>query len=477
MFKVIALFVLFLFSTISFGQAYKIDQMTKDSNLYKYPQKVIKSIQLIGNKITKDHIILRELTFNEGDTLTNDNLIEQIEQSRKNLLNTSLFNFVKVDLAIGKPNEAFLLIHLQERWYTFPLPIFEIDDNNFNTWWESKDFSRLNYGFTLIRHNFRGRKEKLSTTVQFGFTERLKISYDIPYINKNQKAGFNIDLSYNRRDQITYLSSNNKRLQYKSKHGDAIRNYATNLTYQFRPKIFNTHRLGLGYDFNKIQDTIRSLNPDYLGNNQKETHYFSLFYSFTHDRRDSKNYPLNGTYFSASIKKYGLGFLRNHIDFTNLQIQLKKFSPITERLFVAGSFRGILASNNNQPYLLQNGLGYSPSFTLRSYEYYIIDGQNIGLVKTQLRYQIIKPNHAQIDLLPWERFNRFHYALYLGVFSDFAYVEDLTGYPNNRLANEIQFGYGLGLDFVTYYDLVLRTEFSFNKFGENGLFLHFVAPI
>jgi len=96
MFKVIALFVLFLFSTVAFGQAYKIDQMGKDSSLYEHPTKVIKNIQLIGNKITKEHIVLRELTFKNGDTLTNDELIAEIEQSRKNLLNTSLFNFVKV---------------------------------------------------------------------------------------------------------------------------------------------------------------------------------------------------------------------------------------------------------------------------------------------------------------------------------------------------------------------------------------------
>jgi outer membrane protein assembly factor BamA len=475
--KAIALFVLISSFALSFGQAYKVDQLSQDSSLYESPNKVIKGIQLVGNKVTKDHIILREISFKVGDTLENEAFFAQIEQSRKNLLNTSLFNFVRVDLAVGKPNEAYLVIHLQERWYTFPLPIFEIDDNNFNTWWEDKDFSRLNYGFTLIRHNFRGRKEKLSATAQFGFTERLKLDYDIPYINRNQKAGLNIDFSYNRRDQITYTSFDNQRLQYKSNEDDAVRNYSAGLTYQYRAKIFNTHRLGLEYDFNEIKDTVRDLNPNYLGNNESENHFFSIYYSFTHDRRDSKNYPLSGNYFSASVRKYGLGILESPIDLTNLQLQIKKFWPLGKGFYFANSFRGIATTNNNQPYLLQNGLGYSQSFTLRSYEYYVIDGQNIGLAKAQLRYQLVKPNHAQLNLLPWERFNRFHYAMYLGIFSDAGYVDDNTGFPANNLANELQFGYGLGLDFVTYYDMVIRTEFSFNKFGESGLFLHFVAPI
>ena len=43
-------------------------------------------------------------------------------------------------------------------------------------------------------------------------------------------------------------------------------------------------------------------------------------------------------------------------------------------------------------------------------------------------------------------------------------------------SNEFLYGYGLGIDFVTYYDIVFRVEFSANKFGETGLFLHFNAP-
>ena len=38
-------------------------------------------------------------------------------------------------------------------------------------------------------------------------------------------------------------------------------------------------------------------------------------------------------------------------------------------------------------------------------------------------------------------------------------------------------GYGVGLDFVTYYDKVIRVEFSTNKLNEFGFFLHFVQPI
>lgn len=462
---------------LSYGQAFKINPIARDSSMYESPTKFIRNIQIVGNRITKEQIILRELSFQQNDTLDNEAFIEALIQSKKNLLNTSLFNFVKIDYALLDPHEVFLVIQVEERWYTFPLPIFEIDDNNFNTWWKDKDFSRINYGGLLVRNNFRGRNEKLSLIAQFGFTERFRLKYNIPYINKSQKSGLGFKFSYNRRDEIVYSTFNNERLQFKDGNKDAIRNYAAGVDFTYRGAIFNKHTFGVEYDFNSIVDTIVKLNPNYLGKKQSETQFLSLYYNFTHDNRDSRNYPLVGNYLSLSARKYGLGLFKNPIDLTNFQFQLKKYWDLQKRFFFSSSIRGVIAVNNNQPYLLQNGLGYSSSFHIRSYEYYVIDGQNIGLGKAQIRYQLVKPSTMQLDFVPVSRFNKFHYAFYLGLFSDIGYVEDNIGFAKNMLANELQYGMGISLDFVTYYDTVIRSEFSINKFGESGFFIHFVAPI
>ena len=177
----------------------------------------------------------------------------------------------------------------------------------------------------------------------------------------------------------------------------------------------------------------------------------------------------------ASIAKYGLGISSNSIDLAEIQLDLKKYIQLSPKFYLAGSLRGVISANNKQPYFLQRGLGYG-SFNIRSYEYYVIDGQNIGLSKVQLKYQLVKPRSLDVGFLS-DKIGKLHYSLYLGLFTDFAYVDDNIGYPRNNLADKLQFGSGIGLDFVSYYDIVLRTEFSINKFGESGLFLHFVAPI
>ena len=75
-----------------------------------------------------------------------------------------------------------------------------------------------------------------------------------------------------------------------------------------------------------------------------------------------------------------------------------------------------------------------------------------------------------------KQFNKSHYSLYLGLFSDLGYVKDQQTNESNNLANSILIGNGISLDYITYYDKLLRIEFSINHLGEKGVFLHFSNP-
>ena len=73
-----------------------------------------------------------------------------------------------------------------------------------------------------------------------------------------------------------------------------------------------------------------------------------------------------------------------------------------------------------------------------------------------------------------KQFNKSHYSLYFGVFSDLGYV--LNEQPKNTLNNSLLWGKGIALDYVTYYDKLLRIEYSTNQLGEKAVFLHFSSP-
>lgn len=79
--------------------------------------------------------------------------------------------------------------------------------------------------------------------------------------------------------------------------------------------------------------------------------------------------------------------------------------------------------------------------------------------------------------VPLKKFSTMHYALYSNVFFDCGYVKDIYFKRNNQLNNTFTYGMGIGLNFVTYYDKVLRVEYSITKQKEHGLFIHFIAPI
>lgn len=471
-------FFLFLFSfsiTLVLGQASEIDDMTATpielDSLKKY---VIKEIIIIGNKKTQDYIITREVTPQIGDTLSGYTLSIELEQSRKNILNTQLFHYAKINLVTeGSLLSVYILV--TERWYFFPVPIFEIDDNNINTWLEDIDWKRLNYGAYFTLKNIGGRDETMRFTFQLGYRERIRLSYSIPYINKSRTLGLSFAGSYLRRREIPYNSFENKRLEFRDEDEYVYLNSAAGISLNYRKKIFNRHSVSLNYNNVLVSDTIFGLNPNYLEDQKTRNEYLMLSYSFLRDKRDSKNYPLKGHLLSASVQKIGLGIFKHSPNFVNTTLQAREYKKLGDRFSIAGSASATFSLNDDTPYFLENGTGYRGG--VRGYEYYVIDGQDIIVSKLQFRYNLLRPRIYKIPLVPTEKFNRMHFAIYSSVFTDFGYVNDDNGYPSNNLANTLLFGTGISLDFVTYYDMVFRTEYSFNKLGESGLFIHFVAPI
>jgi hypothetical protein len=108
---------------------------------------------------------------------------------------------------------------------------------------------------------------------------------------------------------------------------------------------------------------------------------------------------------------------------------------------------------------------------------FLIDGSSYGLFKSNFKYQIVKPRIQRLAFLPIEKFNTFHYAFYVNLFADAGYVFNKKVSEGNFLENKALYSSGIGIDFVSYYDLVFRIEGTWNSINQTGLFLHLVAPI
>lgn len=442
---------------------------------------IINDIIFRGNKITKDHIIHRELMFAKGDTLRERNLAALLDQSRENLLNTSLFNFVETEVVPvnGHPARVNIVFVFTERWYIWPWPVVEFADRNFNTWWQdNRDLSRMSYGLVLKWNNFRGRKESVDFTAQFGYNELYGFDYTLPYLNKNETFGIGLGAFYGRTREVPVININDK-LQYLKDDDYMLETVNAYLSLIYRKQIYNTHTLMLGYDLKTFDDTLIRINPYFSPEERTKLRYFTLSYQFKSDHRDYKPYPLEGYYFDLELTGKGLGLLENGgIENFYVLTTFRKFFQLNNSFYFAAGINSKFSNNEKQPYFMQKAIGFGRDI-VRGYEYYVVNGNNFGIFKSNLKFALLPKREYDIDFINSDKFGRIHYAFYINAFFDLGFADHVYPHPelNNQLENTLLLGYGLGLDFVTYYDLVFRFEYAINKMNKHGFYVHFTAPI
>ena len=252
----ICLFIIYSVSAITYSQ----DIIT------------VSEININGNKITQENIILREIVFAKNNSFSISELESKIKESKYNLINLKLFNFVEIDYVLTD-SKAKVTINLTERWYIWPYPIFEISERNFNSWWEEfktskyADFSRLNYGLFLNWNNFRGKNEMVQLKIRRGFKEHYLLSYQMPYLNKNKTFGLNTNLQLFRRKKTFYQTIDNDLIYFEEDNKYTSIDHTINLELLYRKGIDKKHKVKYYYFNSVIADSIRIKNENYLKNN------------------------------------------------------------------------------------------------------------------------------------------------------------------------------------------------------------------
>lgn len=431
---------------------------------------------VIGNKKTLDRIILRELTLKPGDSVKRYELDKILNLDQNKIYNLRIFHTVKPRVLELPANAFDLLIEVEERWYTFPVPIFELSDRNFNEWWQNynHDLNRVNYGIRLYQYNFRGRNELIRLTAQFGFTRKFDLTYRIPYIDKKQKHGLTFDVNYSEPKNLSYQTVDHKLVFFKGRE-TLRKKLGGGVTYTYRKSFYDTHNITFDFDNATIADTIQLLNPNYFPKGGRNQWYTSVSYFFNSEHRDVIAYPLKGYQFMAGIRRIGLGF-GDLVNQTIITASLALHKDLGNKFYFSNFSIGYWSNPENQPYAMYFGQGYKRTF-VRGYEIYVIEGPVWGLNKTTLKRKIFQHTY-RLSAMPWEKFQHFPLSVYLKAYADFGYTRNFTYYEeqldpvNTLFTNKLIAGTGIGLDFVTAYDGVLRVEYTLNRQGNHGFFFH-----
>lgn len=437
----------------------------------------IDKIVIEGTKKTKDYILLREMNIDVGDSISINKIAEVLEENQKRIMNTGLFARIDINIKDWQPpqKQVCLLIQATESWYIYPIPIFELADRNFNVWWveQQRSIQRVNFGIHLLHHNLTGHRDIVKLKVQYGYTNKLELTYGFPFINRSETIGLLGNVLYTRNKEIARNTIQNQLDFYRDDDEFLLRRIRAGFTLTYRPGLRIFNNFGLRFHQHNVTEgaEIPNLNPDFFLNNKRQQRYFAFSYQLEYDNRDIIAYPLQGNYFSFDFLQEGLSIFEDR-QFTAVApkyAQYFKLSPYIS-LELIGKLRWVL-SRNKPAYYNNRALGYEPDF-LRAYEYYVIDGQHYGYLKTSTRVALFDGIVNYGNAMPIPPMRIMPLRIYGKLNFDTGYVQELYYTENNPFANRMLYGGGIGLDFVFYYNKVIQIEYSVNHLGERGLFLH-----
>jgi len=436
---------------------------------------VVQDILIEGRKKTRFSTITREMNFGSGDTLWLDDMAQQLERNRQLLMNTGLFIWVEINVKNWEIEEGVtdISIRLQEAWYIFPVPIFELADRNFNVWWETynRSLKRVDYGGRFYHTNFTGRGDQIKLVLQQGFTHKYEINYNLPFVNKAQTLGMSSDLLYSSNRDVRIATANSRDSFLRDESQRLFRRVRAGLGFQYRPELLETHNLDIKYIQRTIADTVAQRNPDFFLNERLKQRYFEMRYRLALDYRDFRPYPLSGNYYSVELVKEGFGVFKDR-NALIINSKYAQYMPLSAKF----SMEVILEGETNlvrkrQPYYNNRALGFGTDF-IRGYEKYVVDGMDYAYAKTSLRFELFDNMLDFGNYVPIQAFRKMPLKVYAKLNSDWGYVNEPFYQDTNTLSNQLLWGGGFGIDLVLYADKVVQLEYSFNRLGESGFFIH-----
>ncbi len=429
-------------------------------------QVLVADVVIEGDTKTKSYIIQREVPFKKGQQVSRSEIPRLVVLARQQLMNTSLFVEVDVKPVFVTGDILLINIHVKERWYVFPIPYFKMIDRNFNSWWveHKRSLQRINYGLKFSHNNVSGRNDKLNLWLLSGYTQQASIRYENPFLDRDLKHGMDVGFSYSRNREINYATNFNKQSFFKNEEAFQVKNIHIDLAYSYRPAVKTRHYFRVSYNDLQVSDTIVKLNPLYFPVNTTRVRFPDFSYNIQYFNVDYIPYPLKGFMGDAQFYKR-FGKKDNVWQVGGKGTFTKKIFPNSYLQFQAS---GMVRLPFNQPYYNTRLFGNSDLY-MRGMEYYVIDGVAGGVVRAtaiQKAFQFNLPMPVKIKTIP-----KVPVKVYVKGFGDAGYSYNPRP-GNSMLNNKFLKSWGIGIDVVTIYDIVLKFEYSFNQLGDKGLYIH-----
>lgn len=428
----------------------------------------IKDISINGNKRTRRSTILRELSFGAGEAYPLPEIIEKLEQTKRQLMNTNLFRRVAVNLTSQQDSTVSVNVEVEEKWYFFPQPFIRVANGTFSQWNErGRKLEHLNYGLKLTQFNFSGKGDKMHLHLANGYTKKIALQYQGIFLDKAMKWSSSINFSHGKNRELNYATENNKLLPVKDPDGYLYEFYQSSVDFNYRPAIKTRHNFSIGYNFNRVADTVTKLNMNFATSNSTYSFPY-ITYSVSFFDLDFNPYPTKGRKGEASLHKAGFG---GDIHLWQLSAKGTNYWTVSPKSYFSLNAGGVLKLPFQQPYISQGFMGHGDAY-LQGYENYFVDGVAGGYTKATIGYNLLK-KEIPLPANKWFKSIRsVPLRVYVKTYANAGYAYNPNPTRYNELNNKMLYSGGFGLDIVAFTDLIFKFEWSFNQLGQNGLYLH-----
>ena len=333
---------------------------------------VLNKVVLLGNKFTNSEIILRELPFKEGDTVT----VQEVNYARERIYSTGLFAKVMTNIEKLRRGKADLLIYVEERWYIWPYPVFGFWD---------RDVKKFYAGAGIADLNLSGLDDPLWATVAFGYNPFGGITYTNPAVGKNKR--YMVTLSANYSHGMAFGSQS----IYSSGEFNAVfGNLGIDVGRRFG--IYSSLTLGLRYNYVSESSDSEHLVLSPTG----KDNFASAGLDYVYDSRDLKSFATQGAYFDIGISKYGFG--ESSVDFGRARFDARSYLPFFNSLTFASRVYGNFAWGPGIPMYDNVFIGYYER--IRGMFNTVSEGQSMLGGNLELRIPIIRSFYLEIPGLP-----------------------------------------------------------------------------
>lgn len=390
---------------------------------------VLNKIIIEGNTITKSYVILHELPFTTGDTVTT----RELRSGRERVYNTGLFTKVMFQQMPVTKSEIDLLIYVEERWYIWPYPVIGFRD---------RDLKRLYIGAGIADLNFQGRDEYVAGLFALGYDPFGEVKFTDPF--------FGPDRRYTLALEASYAHGGSGGVQPASASGqfdDTFGNMQVEVGRRFG--IYSSLTLGAAYNYiaRNADTTNLVLSPT-----GKDV-YASLKLSYAYDSRNLRSFATNGEYLYVALEKYGLG--ESLVNFGRFSIDARDYLPLSDMFTLATRIHADLAEGPRIPPYNHVFFGYYER--IRGMFNTVSEGESMVGANVELRIPIIKRIEIPIPNFPLRQYISNQIGLYWSFFFD---AGETTSKLLHVIPDRALYGYGGGVSLLLPYDAVIQADYA-----------------